>query len=76
MAVVAAFFGWWLIVDWPPQANLLREEEKQLLARRLSSDTSNAKMSRLDRRALRRIFQDWKIYVGFVSAVVSLLELL
>ena len=67
--MVAAFFAWWLIVDWPPQAKFLTEEEKQLLARRLASDTSDAKMSHLDARALRRIFKDWKIYVGFVSPV-------
>lgn len=66
VAVIAAFFGWWLVVDWPSNARFLSEEEKQLLARRISSDTSNATMSRLDKRALRRIFQDWKIYIGFV----------
>ena len=70
--MVAAFFAWWLIVDWPPHAKFLTEEEKQLLARRLASDASDAKMSHLDGRALRRIFIDWKIYVGFVSPVKSI----
>ena len=64
IGVVAALFGWWLIADWPPQAKFLSEEEKQLLARRLASDTSDAQTSHLDGRALRRIFKDWKIYAG------------
>ena len=66
IAVVAALFGYRLIVDWPAQADFLTEAEKQLLARRLASDRSDATMSHLDARALRRIFRDWKIYVGFV----------
>ena len=42
VAVVAALFGWWFIVDWPLDAKFLSEEEKELLARRISWDTSNA----------------------------------
>lgn len=62
-AVVSRFF----IVDWPETAKFLSAEERQLLIRRLSADVADARMDRLDRKARRRAFGDWKIYVGCVS---------
>lgn len=53
-----------LIPDWPESAKFLREEEKQLLIARLTADVADAKMNRLDKRAYKRIFSDWKIYCG------------
>jgi MFS family permease len=44
----------------------LNDEERQLLVRRLASDAGDAVMNRLDRRATRRIFRDWKIYCGII----------
>ena len=61
-AVISRFF----IVDWPETAKFLSPEERQLLIRRLSEDVADARMDRLDSKARRRAFGDWKIYVGCV----------
>lgn len=53
----------WL-VDWPETASFLNEEERALLIARLSADSGDAVMNRLDKRAVRRIFSDPKIYLG------------
>ena len=60
LAVVSRFF----IVDWPKTAKFLGPEERQLLIRRLSEDVADARMDRLDGKAGRRAFGDWKIYIG------------
>ena len=62
VAVISRFF----IVDWPETAKFLSPEERQLLIRRLSEDMADANMDRLDSKARRRVFGDWKIYVGYV----------
>lgn len=54
----------WFIPDWPETAKFLNDEEKELLIARLTADVADAKMNRLDRPAVRRIFGDWKMYVG------------
>lgn len=59
-AVISRFF----IVDWPETAKFLTPAERQLLIRRLSEDMADARMDRLDSKARRRAFGDWKIYVG------------
>ena len=60
LACVAKFF----IVDWPETSKFLNEEERQMLIRRLEEDAAEASMNRLDSKAARRTFSDWKIYVG------------
>ena len=56
-----------IIADWPAQVKWLSPEEKRLLiARQVVEDGGLAHMDRLDRKALRRILTDWKIY----SAVI------
>ena len=60
VAVVSRFF----IVDWPETAKFLNAEERSLLIRRLSEDVADVRMNRLDDKARRRAFGDWKIYVG------------
>ncbi|TVY88517.1 putative transporter [Lachnellula willkommii] len=62
-AVIGGLSKIW-IVDWPETANFLTDEERALLVQRLSSDSGSAQMDRLDKRAARRIFLDWKIYCG------------
>lgn len=54
----------WFVPDWPETAKFLNAEEKELLIARLTADVADAKMNRLDRRAVGRILGDWKIYVG------------
>ena len=61
-AVVTKVF----IVDWPETAKFLNSEERLLLVRRLTEDVADARMDRLDSKAGRRAFGDWKIYVGYV----------
>ena len=63
---VFAICGKFFIVDWPETAKFLNEEEKKLLIARLSADVADAKMNRLDRGAYKRIFSDWKIYLGIL----------
>ena len=60
LAVGSRFF----IVDWPETAKFLTAEERRLLLRRLDEDSPDARMDRFDKQARRRIFGDWKIYLG------------
>ena len=66
--IVIAFGSRFFIVDWPETSKFLTVEERELLLRRLSDDAAEAKMDRLDSKAKRRAFSDWKIYVGSVKA--------
>lgn len=52
------------VVDWPETAKFLSEDERALLIARLSQDTGDARMDRLDKRATKRILTDPKIYLG------------
>ncbi|KXT14004.1 hypothetical protein AC579_8863 [Pseudocercospora musae] len=54
----------WFIPDWPETAKFLTHAEKELLVARLTTDVADAKMNRLDKKAVKRIFSDWKIYCG------------
>lgn len=63
IAAVSKFF----IVDWPETSKFLNDDERHLLLRRLRIDVAEAKMDRLDKKAARRIFGDWKIYAGYVG---------
>lgn len=62
--VVAAGASSFFIVDWPETSKFLTSEERELLLRRLKEDAQEARMDRLDSKARRRAFGDWKIYVG------------
>ena len=55
------------IVDWPETSKFLNDDERRLLLCRLRNGVAEAKMDRLDKIASRRIFGDWKIYVGYVG---------
>ena len=52
------------VTDWPETAGFLNDQERALLITRLSADTGDAVMNRLDKRAAKRIFSDPKIYLG------------
>ena len=60
VACIAKIF----VVDWPETSKFLSPSERTLLLRRLREEAANAKMDRLDKRAVKRIFSDWKIYIG------------
>lgn len=62
--VVAAAAAKFFIVDWPEKSKFLTTDERKLLVRRLNEDVVDVRMDRLDRKARRRAFGDWKIYLG------------
>jgi hypothetical protein len=64
VTVALGFVTKFWLVDWPETASFLNEEERALLIARLSADTGDAVMNRLDKRAAKRIFSDPKIYLG------------
>ncbi|KAE9961860.1 hypothetical protein BLS_001228 [Venturia inaequalis] len=64
ITVAIGIISYFVVADWPHQAKFLNEEERALLAARLASDAGDANMSRLDKRAAKRIFGDWKVYCG------------
>lgn len=66
VTVVVAVIAKFLIVDWPETSRFLNNEERALLLYRLSEDRGDARMDRLDRPALKRVFGDLKIYLGYV----------
>lgn len=66
ITVVIAALGKLAVVDWPSTARFLTDEERAVLRRRLHEDAKGATMDRLDRRSVKRILNDWKIYVGIL----------
>ncbi|EAT76826.2 hypothetical protein SNOG_15731 [Parastagonospora nodorum SN15] len=64
--VVGLLTKFWL-VDWPETASFLNDAERSLLLARLSSDTGDASMDRLDKRAAKRIVRDPKMYLGSLA---------
>ena len=72
--VILAIPSKFLIVDWPEKAAFLNDEQRHLLFRRLDNDVAEARMDRLDSKAKRRAFGDWKILVGYVLIPILLLN--
>ena len=66
LTVIAAAVGKIFIVDWPETSKFLDEKERLMLLARLKRDVADARMDRLDKKAARRVFSDWKIYIGWV----------
>ena len=64
MSMVVALLAKFVLPDWPSSAKFLSTAEKELITLRLKYDNGRAKMNRLDRRALKLIASDWKIYIG------------
>jgi hypothetical protein len=44
-----------------------------MLIRKLKNDVAHAKMDRLDSKSIKRIFGDWKIYVGMLYVALLIL---
>ncbi len=63
---VVAIISFFTIADWPEQGTFLSQEEKDLIAHRLANDGHSgvARMDTLDKKDLKRIFGDWKIWCG------------
>ncbi|CAG5148379.1 uncharacterized protein ALTATR162_LOCUS2192 [Alternaria atra] len=64
VTVAAGVITKFWVTDWPEEAKFLNDEERALLIARLSADTGDAVMNRLDKKAAKRIFSDPKIYLG------------
>ena len=57
-----------LLTSNPPNVSetckFLNPSEQELLIARLAADVADAKMNRLDGAAYKRVFSDWKVYLG------------
>ncbi|KAF2266179.1 MFS general substrate transporter [Lojkania enalia] len=67
LTTVIGFVAKFWVTDWPETASFLNDDERALLIARLSSDSGDAVMDRLDKRAAKRIFSDPKIYLGVLA---------
>lgn len=66
VTAVVAVLGKFFIVDWPETAKFLTDEEKRLLIARLAADVADSKMNTLDSKAHKRIWRDWKLWLGIL----------
>lgn len=66
LTVAISILAKFVIVDWPQDAKFLTIEEHSLLLARLYEDHGDAKMDRYDGKAARRLWCDWKMYIGLV----------
>lgn len=64
ITVLAAVVGKFLVVDWPHSAKFLTTQEKTRIAQRLEEAQDEARMNHFNKAAGRRIFTDWKIWIG------------
>ncbi|KAL8944090.1 MAG: hypothetical protein Q9216_000681 [Gyalolechia sp. 2 TL-2023] len=64
--IVLAVFTKFLIPDWPEAASFLTLDERALVTRRVQDDTAGSAMDTLDKKSMRRIFLDWKIWIGAI----------
>jgi fucose permease len=67
VTVFAGFIAKFWVPDWPETAKFLNPTDRALLLSRLRVDTGPATMNKLDKRAVRRIFRDPKIYLGTLA---------
>jgi len=63
--VVVAIFSFWILPDWPETAKFLKNEERELLIRRLALDVKDATMSHWNKKTAKRVFGDIKILIVF-----------
>lgn len=71
--VITAAYGIcvkWLVVDWPNEAKYLNDDEKSLQKAKMTQDDGEASMDRLTPAAMKRIFLDWKIYLGCMQVTL------
>lgn len=62
--VIIAALAYFVIPDWPQTAKFLKENDRNLLIRRLALDVEEARMDHWDKTTARRVFGDIKIYLG------------
>lgn len=66
LTVIAGAIAYFFIPDWPETARFLNDEERAVLMLRLSTDSREGGMNKLNKKALIRIVTDPKIYLGYV----------
>ncbi|KAL4914791.1 major facilitator superfamily domain-containing protein [Aspergillus aurantiobrunneus] len=70
--VITAAYGIgvkWLVADWPDKASFLTDDERTLQKAKMTQDDGEASMDRLTPAARKRIFFDWKIYLGCIMYI-------
>ena len=63
ISVAIGLFCLFTIPDWPDRATFLKDEDRKLLKTRIFEGASQARMDRLDSKAVRRSLKDWKIWL-------------
>ena len=63
ISVAIGLFCLFTVPDWPDKVTFLNEEDRQFLKTRLFEGASEAKMDRLDAKAIKRSLSDWKIWL-------------
>lgn len=61
---VIAAISYFFIPDWPETAKFLTPDERKVLLRRLADDSAEGGMTKLDKKAAKRVFSDIKIWLG------------
>ncbi|KAK5468804.1 hypothetical protein LTR20_003150 [Exophiala xenobiotica] len=69
--IIVALFSFWILPDWPETAKFLKDDERQLLIRRLELDVKDATMSHWNKKTAKRVFGDIKIYLGYSGALFT-----
>ncbi|KAG9768457.1 MFS general substrate transporter, partial [Aureobasidium melanogenum] len=64
--VVVAVIALFVVPDWPENAKFLKNDERDLLLRRLRMDVEEATMNHWDKKTAKRIFSDVKMYLGIL----------
>lgn len=62
--VILAVITKFLIPDWPETARFLTLDERAFAVHRVHEDMAGSAMDNLDKKSRRRIFLDWKIWIG------------
>lgn len=63
ISVVIGIFCLFTVPDWPDNATFLNDDERLLLKTRIFEGASQARMDRLDAKAIKRCLKDWKIWL-------------
>ena len=63
ISVAIGLFCLFTVPDWPDKATFLNDDERQLLRIRIFEGASQARMDRLDAKAIKRSLKDWEIWL-------------
>ena len=63
ISVVIGLYCLFSVPNWPEKATFLNDDERLLLKTRIFEGASQARMDRLDAKAIKRSLSDWKIWL-------------